>query len=102
MKVNYLDCCSDPDLDCVKVILDTNRESEGLVRCKTCGAYRYHRFLEIMKFNGPDDQTVLRSANFGNMGQRIMDEIGNKPGFKEDKFDGPGDEGGKIIFKFLK
>jgi hypothetical protein len=76
MKLNYLDCCSDPDLESVKVILDTNRESEGLVRCKTCGAYWFHRFLEIMKFDGPDDQTVWYSPVTEDEARHILDAEG--------------------------
>ncbi len=36
-------------------------EGESLYQCKTCGAHWFHRFLEIMKFDGPDDQTVWYS-----------------------------------------
>lgn len=92
MKVSYLDCCSDPDLESVKVILDTNRESEGLVRCKTCGAYWYHRFLEIMHFDREDDQTVWYSPVTEEEAQRIMEAQGRpdlsfllrRPSFEED------------------
>ena len=60
----------------------------------------------IKSQTSPQEMTLLLDVQYqGNkneLGQRIMDEIGNKPGFKEDEFDGPGDEGGKIIFKFLK
>ncbi len=76
MKVNYLDCCSDPDLESVKTILDTNREDESLQRCKTCGAYWFHRFLEIMKFDGPDDQTVWYSPVTEEETRRILDAEG--------------------------
>ncbi len=92
MKLNYLDCCSDPDLESVKVILETNRESEGLLRCKTCGAYWFHRFLEIMKLDGPDDQTVWYSSVTEDEAQRILDAEGRpdlrflltRPGFRVD------------------
>ena len=72
MKVSYLDCCSDPDLESLKTILDTNREDESLRRCKTCGAYWFHRFLEIMKFDGPDDQTIWYSPITEEEAQRIL------------------------------
>lgn len=91
MKVSYLDCCSDPDLEAIKIILDTNRESEGLVRCKTCGAYWYHRFLEIMHFDRPDDQTTWYSPVTPEEAQRILDTEGRpdlsflltRPSFEE-------------------
>ena len=79
MKVNYLDCCSDPDLDSVKVILDTNRESEDLVRCKTCGVYWFQRFLEIMNFDGPDDQTVWYSPVMEEEARRLTAGRNGRP-----------------------
>jgi hypothetical protein len=76
MKVDYLDCCSNPDLEGVKVLLDTNREGESLCQCKTCGAYWFHRFLEIMKFDRPDDQTVWYSPVTEEEARRILDAEG--------------------------
>jgi hypothetical protein len=92
MKVSYLDCCSEPDLENVKTILTTNRESEGLLRCKTCGLYWYHRFLEIMKFDGPDDQTSWYSPVTEEEAQYILKTEGrpdlkfllSRPSFIED------------------
>jgi hypothetical protein len=55
MKESYLDCCSEPDLDVVMVILETNREDEPVRQCKPYRTYWFHRFLEIMM---SDDQTV--------------------------------------------
>lgn len=45
---------------------------------------------------------VLYQGTKDKLGKAIVDAIGDKPGFKEDEFDGPNDEGGKIIFQFLK
>jgi hypothetical protein len=73
---NYLDCCPDPDLQPVKVNLDTNRETEALCQCKGCGSYWFHRFLEIIKFNGPDDQTVWDSPVTSEEAQRILQAEG--------------------------
>jgi hypothetical protein len=62
--------------------------------------------LATIKSQTKQEMTLLMDVQYqgskNDLGQRIIDEIGNKPGFKEDEFDGPGDEGGKIIFKFLK
>jgi hypothetical protein len=92
MKVSYLDCCSDPDVEGLKVILDTNREREGLVRCKTCRAYWYHRFLEIMHFDRPDNQTVWYSPVTKKEAKGIMEAQGRsdlsflltRPSFEKD------------------
>lgn len=92
MKVSYLDCCSDPDLEGVKTILDTNRESEDLLQCKNCGTYWFHRFLEIMKFDGPDDQTMWYSPVTAEEAQGIiqiegrpdLSFLGTRPSFMED------------------
>jgi hypothetical protein len=62
--------------------------------------------LATIKSQTKQEMTLLMDVQYqgskNDLGQRIIDEIGNKPGFKEDEFDGPGDEGGKIIFKFHK
>ena len=76
MKVSYLDCCSATDLEAVKVILDTNRETEALCRCKHCRQYWFHRFLEIMKFDGPDDQTTWYSRVTAEEAEIIMGAAG--------------------------
>ncbi len=81
MKVSYLDCCPDPDLESVKIILDTNRESEELCQCKSCGGYWFHRFLEIMKFDGPDDQTTWYSLLTIEEAQSIL-ETEDRPDLK--------------------
>jgi len=92
MKVDYLDCCSNPDLEKRKVLLDTNRESESLYQCKTCGAYWFHRFLEIIKSEGPEDQIVWYSPVTKEEARRILDAEGRpdlsflltRPSFQED------------------
>jgi hypothetical protein len=89
MKVSYLDCCSGPDLESVKTILDTNRERESLCRCKTCGVYWFHRFLEIFM---SDDQTVWYSRVTEEEAQHILKTEGrpdlkfllNRSSFRED------------------
>jgi hypothetical protein len=92
VKVTYLDCCSDPSLRAVKVFLDTNRESESLCSCETCGAYWFHRFLEIMYFDRDDDQTTWYSRVSSEEAGRILGSddrpdltfLRNRPGFIED------------------
>jgi len=92
MNVSYLDCCSNPKLEGVKVLLETNRESESLCQCKTCGAYWYHRFLDIIKFDGPDDQTVWYSPVTEEEAQHILHAEGRpdlkflltRPSFEKD------------------
>lgn len=60
----------------------------------------------IKSQTSPEQTTLLLDVQYqgskNDLGQKIIDEIGNKPGFKEDEFDGPIDEGGKIVFRFLK
>ena len=88
----YLDCCQDPDIVFIKLILDTNRETEALCQCKNCGSYWFHRFLEIMKFDGPDDQTVWDSPVTREEAQRILQAEGrpdlrfllSRPSFEKD------------------
>ena len=92
MKVSYLDCCPASDLEAVKVILDTNRETEALCRCKNCRQYWFYRFLEIMKFDGPDDQTTWYSrvtfeeaeSILGAEGRSDLAFLTNKPSFVKD------------------
>ncbi len=76
MKVSYLECCPDPYLEDVRVILDTNRETECLRRCTRCGQYWFFRFLEIMKFDGPDDQTSWYSSLTREQAQSILEAEG--------------------------
>ena len=73
---NYLDCCPHPDVVTVKVLLDTNREMEALCQCNSCGSYWFHRVLEIMKFDGPDDLTVWDSPVTPDEAQRILKSEG--------------------------
>jgi len=72
MKVDLLDCCQTPDIEIVKVVLNTNRETESLCQCVGCGQYWFHRFLEIMKFEGPDDQTTWYSRITVNEAEAII------------------------------
>ena len=89
MKVGYLDCCSDPDIELVKTILDTKREDESLRRCKACGAYWFHRFLEIFM---SDEQTVWYSRLTEEEVQHILETEGrpelkfllNRSSFRKD------------------
>ena len=73
---DYLNCCPNPHLVHVKVILDTNRELEALCQCKNCGSYWFHRFLEIMKFDTSDDQTNWYSPVTQQEAQRILQAEG--------------------------
>lgn len=92
LSVNYLDCCSDPNLRDVKILLDTNRESESLCQCETCGAYWFHRFLEIIHFDREDEQTTWYSRVRPEEAQSILDSEGrpdlkfllNRPSFVKD------------------
>lgn len=45
---------------------------------------------------------VMYKGNKGDLGQAIIDQIGSEKGFSENEFEGPGDDGGKIIFKFTQ
>ena len=67
-----LDGCPQPDLQPVKVILDTKDETEALCQCRNRRTYWFHRFLEIVKFDGPDDQTVWDSPITLEEAQRIL------------------------------
>ena len=46
--------------------------------------------------------TVVFKGSKSDLGMAILEAIGDKPGFDEKSFEGPGDEDGKIIFEFLK
>ena len=46
--------------------------------------------------------TVVFKGSKSDLGMAILEAIGDKPGFDEKSFDGPGDDEGKIIFEFLK
>ena len=48
--------------------------------------------LVIVKFKG----------NKNKLGDGLVEKVGDKDGFSEKDFDGPLDEGGKIVFKFIK
>ena len=46
--------------------------------------------------------SVVFKGSKSDLGMAILEAIGDKPGFDEKSFEGPGDEDGKIIFEFLK
>jgi hypothetical protein len=59
---------------------------------------------EITNQTSPSEGVLLVSVKFkgakNKLSDGLMDKIGDKPGFSEKEFDGPFDEGGKIVFKF--
>ena len=92
MKVSYLECCPATNIEAVRVLLDTNRERQHLCWCTQCGQYWFHRFFEIMKFDGPDDQTVWYSPVNPEEARRILQTEGRpdltflltRPSFEDD------------------
>jgi hypothetical protein len=44
---------------------------------------------------------VLFKGDKNTLGNKLLETVGEKPGFSEKEFDGPKDEGGKIVFEFL-
>jgi hypothetical protein len=46
--------------------------------------------------------SVMYKGDKKKLGDDVLGQLGSKPGFSEKEFDGPDDEGGKIIFKFTK
>jgi hypothetical protein len=61
---------------------------------------------EITNQTSPSEGVLLVTVKFkgakNKLSDGVMDKIGDKPGFSEKEFDGPFDEGGKIVFKFTK
>jgi len=45
---------------------------------------------------------VLFKGDKNALGTKLLETVGDKPGFSEKEFDGPKDEGGKIVFEFVK
>ena len=45
---------------------------------------------------------VMYKGNKDDLGQAIIEQIGSEKGFSEAEFEGPNDEGGKIIFTFTQ
>ena len=43
---------------------------------------------------------VLYKGDKDELGEAILEQVGSKPGFGENEFEGPDDDGGKIIFTF--
>lgn len=61
---------------------------------------------QITGQSSPQDGTLLVQVTYKGdkkkLGDEIIGQLESKPGFSEKEFDGPFDEGGKIVFKFLK
>ena len=51
---------------------------------------------------GVQTYTVLFKGSKSDLGEKIIEAIGDAKGFSEDEFDGPNDENGKIVFTFTK
>lgn len=45
---------------------------------------------------------VMYKGKKDELGEAIIEQIGNEKGFSESEFEGPGDDGGKIIFNFIQ
>ena len=90
MKIPYLDCCPEPDVEAVKVLLDTDREQERLCLCVRCGKHWFHRFLRIP---GPNLETTWYSPVQPGEAQRILEADGrpdlsfllSRPCFREER-----------------
>lgn len=46
--------------------------------------------------------SVVYKGSKSDLGEAIIDAVGEKKGFEEENFDGPSDENGKIVFKFIR
>lgn len=59
---------------------------------------------QITSQTSPKENTLLLDVMYkgkkDELGEALLDQIGNEKGFSEKEFEGPDDEGGKIIFKF--
>lgn len=59
---------------------------------------------QIVSQTSPQDGVLLLNVLYKGdkrkLGDQIMEQLETKPGFSENEFDGPFDEGGKIVFKF--
>jgi hypothetical protein len=49
---------------------------------------------------GVQSYTLVFKGSKSDLGEAIIEAIGDKKGFEEDVFDGPNDENGKIVFSF--
>lgn len=52
--------------------------------------------------SGIQDYTVVYKGSKSDLGMAIIEALGDAKGFGEDDFDGPNDDGGKIVFTFTK
>ena len=42
----FLDCCSLPELNGLRVVTESRRDLESVARCTACGSYWFYRFHE--------------------------------------------------------
>ena len=51
----HLTCCKSPNLELVKNLYEKSHDSEYVRRCVSCGANWFHRWHEMVDFDGGDD-----------------------------------------------
>ena len=51
----HLTCCGEPSLGLLKTLHDKSHDSESVRQCASCGAYWFHRWHEMIDFDGGDD-----------------------------------------------
>lgn len=52
---DHLMCCGAPKLDVLKNLFEKSHDSEDVERCASCGAHWFHRWHEMMNFDGGND-----------------------------------------------
>ena len=48
-------CCANSDLATIRVLYEESHDFEAHKRCKSCGAYWFYRFHELVNFGGGQD-----------------------------------------------
>ena len=54
----HLTCCTSPNLELLKNLYEKSHDSEYLHRCTSCGAHWFHRWHEMIDFDGGGGDSV--------------------------------------------
>lgn len=62
--------------------------------------------VQVTSQTSPEQSILLLDVTYkgkkDELGEAILEQVGSEKGFSESEFEGPEDENGKIVFKFLK
>ncbi len=74
----FLNCCSNPNLQTIKTIYSSSHDAEWLDRCVECSSYWFRRFHEWENWSGGSDDLTTYYTRISDQESKIIISANNR------------------------